>query len=192
MASVAAAGAAPPPEGYHTVSLPPRHELRVDVEKGSSFSFKMAAVRGGQMPGPSAEVFGAEVSPSGEHEIEGPAKFAIFSWYGCSLYIKDVVEGTDEYVADNASMPVYASIHARLEHKRNEETAGGGEGPRILVTGPVDVGKSTLVQLLLTWAVRCGRFPVWVDTDLGQNSLRQIYWSANKFSPDSCKIMFPW
>lgn len=34
--------------------------------------------------------------------------------------------------------------------------------------GPVDVGKSTLCQLLLNYAVRMGRRPVFVDLDVGQ------------------------
>lgn len=34
--------------------------------------------------------------------------------------------------------------------------------------GPVDVGKSTLCQLLLNYAVRMGRRPVFVDLDIGQ------------------------
>ena len=36
--------------------------------------------------------------------------------------------------------------------------------------GPVDVGKSTLCQLLLNYAVRTGRRPVFVDLDIGQVS----------------------
>ena len=37
--------------------------------------------------------------------------------------------------------------------------------------GPVDVGKSTLCQLLLNYAVRMGRRPVFVDLDIGQVSV---------------------
>lgn len=37
--------------------------------------------------------------------------------------------------------------------------------------GPVDVGKSTLCQLLLNYAVRMGRRPVFVDLDVGQVSV---------------------
>ena len=36
------------------------------------------------------------------------------------------------------------------------------------MVGPVDVGKSTLCQLLLNYAVRMGRRPVFVDLDVGQ------------------------
>ena len=37
-----------------------------------------------------------------------------------------------------------------------------------MVVGPVDVGKSTLCQLLLNYAVRMGRRPVFIDLDVGQ------------------------
>ena len=42
---------------------------------------------------------------------------------------------------------------------------------QVLVVGPVDVGKSTLCQLLLNYAVRMGRRPVFVDLDVGQASV---------------------
>ena len=64
------------------------------------------------------------------------------------LMVKDS-EGTDEYVSDNKTMAVFANVHARLEHKRSEEARNGGEGPRVMVVGPKDTGKSTLVRLLL-------------------------------------------
>ena len=37
-----------------------------------------------------------------------------------------------------------------------------------MVVGPTDVGKSTLCHLLLNYAVRMGRRPVYVDLDIGQ------------------------
>lgn len=49
---------------------------------------------------------------------------------------------------------------------------------QVLVVGPVDVGKSTLCQLLLNYAVRMGRRPVFVDLDVGQAS---VYVLLRKF-----------
>ena len=37
-----------------------------------------------------------------------------------------------------------------------------------MICGPSDVGKSTLCRLLLNYAVRMGRRPIYVDLDLGQ------------------------
>ena len=37
-----------------------------------------------------------------------------------------------------------------------------------MVCGPVDVGKTTLIKLLLNYAVRMDRQPLLVDIDVGQ------------------------
>ena len=37
-----------------------------------------------------------------------------------------------------------------------------------LQVGPTDVGKSTVCRLLLNYAVRLGRKPIYVDLDVGQ------------------------
>ena len=37
-----------------------------------------------------------------------------------------------------------------------------------MIVGPGDVGKSTLCRLMLNYAVRMGRRPVFVDLDVGQ------------------------
>lgn len=40
-----------------------------------------------------------------------------------------------------------------------------------MVVGPGDVGKSTLCKILLNYAVRCGRRPLFTDLDVGQGSI---------------------
>lgn len=40
-----------------------------------------------------------------------------------------------------------------------------------MIVGPDDVGKSTLCKMLLNWAVRVGRSPIFVDLDVSQNSI---------------------
>ena len=37
--------------------------------------------------------------------------------------------------------------------------------------GPQDVGKSTLCRILLNYAVRMGRAPIFVDLDVGQGEI---------------------
>ena len=37
-----------------------------------------------------------------------------------------------------------------------------------MITGPTDVGKSTLCKLLLNYAARQDRAPIYVDLDVGQ------------------------
>ena len=46
--------------------------------------------------------------------------------------------------------------------------APSARGPRVIVAGPVDSGKSTLVKSLVAYACRMGWSPVVADCDLGQ------------------------
>lgn len=41
----------------------------------------------------------------------------------------------------------------------------------MLVVGPTDAGKSSLTRILLSYAVRAGRTPIYVDLDVGQGDL---------------------
>jgi energy-coupling factor transporter ATP-binding protein EcfA2 len=53
---------------------------------------------------------------------------------------------------------------------RNAET-DGKRGPIVLVVGPTDVGKTTLSRVLINYAVRLGRRPIYVDVDVGQGNI---------------------
>lgn len=46
-----------------------------------------------------------------------------------------------------------------------------GQGPRVIVVGPTDSGKSTLSRMLLSWAAKQGWKPTFIDLDIGQGSI---------------------
>ena len=51
------------------------------------------------------------------------------------------------------------------------KTENGGEcsrGPVVMIVGPTDSGKTSLCKLLVNYAVRMGRRPVFADLDVGQ------------------------
>lgn len=111
------------------------------------------------------------VSLSGE-------KVAFYTWEGCKL----LVEGTPEvvYVSSETLMVPYANTHEALEARRRAaRTAGSGvggggtapQGPRTVIVGPTDVGKSTLAKVLLNYAARLGWEPTFVDLDIGQGTV---------------------
>ena len=54
--------------------------------------------------------------------------------------------------------------------------------------GPTDVGKSTVCRLLLNYAVRLGRKPIYVDLDVGQVT-DESYAAAASLQPLSWKCM---
>lgn len=62
-------------------------------------------------------------------------------------------------------MASYANLHLALENLRDEATSNGRDGPRVLVVGPEDAGKTSLVKLLTAYATRCGRQPLAVNLD---------------------------
>lgn len=68
-------------------------------------------------------------------------------------------------------MVSYANMHFALENKREEATSTGRDGPRVLLIGPEDAGKTSLVKLLTAYATRSGRQPIAVNLDPHQGLL---------------------
>lgn len=103
------------------------------------------------------------------------------------------------YTSKETPMIMYLNVHSSLERLRtqadlafsaaaaadyhaNARRAAGPVadiepvptpkgGPVTMIVGPADVGKSTLSRILLNYAVRMGRRPIFVDLDVGQGSI---------------------
>lgn len=63
------------------------------------------------------------------------------------------------------------SMRAKVEEELRANTFSKAQGPRLMVTGPVDVGKSTLCRILANYATRQGRAVMFVDLDVGQRTI---------------------
>ena len=113
-----------------------------------------------------AELFGTELAPRRKYELR--RKAAIFSWSGCEI---EVEGDCHAYVAEETPMVSYLNVHIVLEARRTKAKADKGYGPKVLVCGGVDVGKSTLCRILSSYAARVGSVPTFVDLDVGQNSI---------------------
>eukprot|EP00985_Skeletonema_marinoi_P004638 scaffold2012_cov128-Skeletonema_marinoi.AAC.4 len=189
----------PPLASNHTRhTLPPESELRIEVPFGITCT---VTLRGGSSSssannsGGSAEIFGAEIPP--ERPIRLTAtKVAIFTWHGCTLDVSDEDKLDIVYVSEETDANVaYVNTHAQLEAMRDEALAAllpatnpqqgmlsdnkndgdndnsDVEGPRVLLVGPADCGKSSLARVLSSYAVKLGRTPLLVDLDASQNML---------------------
>lgn len=70
-----------------------------------------------------------------------------------------------EYTAEETPMVEYANVHFALEGLRAEAKASGKDGPRVLILGPEDAGKTSLSKVLTGYAVKVGREPIVVNLD---------------------------
>lgn len=68
-------------------------------------------------------------------------------------------------------MTEYINVHFALDSLRNEAQAQGRDGPRVLVLGPSNAGKTSLLKILTAYAIRLGRQPMMVNLDPEQGVL---------------------
>ena len=62
-------------------------------------------------------------------------------------------------------MVSYANVHFAIETLRVAAKSSGWKGPRVLVVGPENAGKTSLAKFLTAYAVREGRTPIAVNLD---------------------------
>ncbi|KAG8501582.1 hypothetical protein CXB51_003936 [Gossypium anomalum] len=149
------------------VKLERESELRIEV--GNETPLKLRLLNG------SAEIFGSELAPEMWLTFPPRLKFAVFTWYSATIEMDGATE--TDYTADETPMVSYVNVHAVLEGRRNRAKAlspndsEASQGPRVIVVGPTDSGKSTLSRMLLSWAAKQGWKPTFVDLDIGQGSI---------------------
>jgi len=116
-----------------------------------------------------AEMFGTELCREREYIFQGGQTTAVYTWHGCEVRLKGRTEVA--YTSTDSPMIIYLNNHVALEQMRQKAEETGIRGPRAMIVGPQDVGKSTLCRILLNYAVRMGRAPIFVDLDVGQGEI---------------------
>jgi len=172
----------------HVYQLESQEELRFEV--GDSDSVTIHLLDG------TAELFGTELAPEKNYELRG-CDVAIFTWHGCRLKLTGNCPEAP-YKSDETPMIDYLNANMNLENmrraaqkeldqRRNEEvpykTMSAEEvdshfdtilpscGPRVLIVGPKDSGKTTLSRILTSYATRTGRSVTLVDLDPSLNMI---------------------
>ena len=156
-----------PPTGERHV-LATEEELRLEVGFQKSSTCRIVLLKG------SCELQGVELATGKPYIfLDGGLKLALFTWHGCVLDIDcdnvDICYTSDETACNIA----YVNTHAQLEALRDEVAANDNtnDGPRVLICGPTESGKSSLTKLLTAYATKLGRSPVWIDLDPADNAL---------------------
>lgn len=148
-------------DDLHEISLAEDEELRVSQLDDKAIEIEL--IQG------SAEIFGYELQKIFKYRFDAGVTFSIFTYQGCKLHIfgKAKLEKSKE-----TPMIMYLQTHAALEELRKVASDDLNQrGPSMMIAGPTDSGKSTMARLLLNYAVRMGRTPVFVDLDVGQGSI---------------------
>lgn len=156
----------PEPLGERHI-LQPQEELRVEIPfgvDGAQFTLQKG----------SCELWGCELALGKTYSIaNGGIQLAIFTWHGC---VVDVHANVDiSYTSDETDPNVsFVNTHAQLEALRDEafqQSQSGRQGPRVMIVGPPESGKSSLCKTLIAYAVKVGRTPLWVDLDPNDNAI---------------------
>ncbi|CAD5113262.1 DgyrCDS2440 [Dimorphilus gyrociliatus] len=119
-------------------------ELRFEVEVNEPIQLEL-------LEG-TAEIYGSELVKGCVYKFYRGRKVAVFT-------------------AKETPMVLYVNVHAGLEQMRDQAAEQKSRGPRIMLAGPTDVGKSTICKMLVSWAARLKRTPILVDLDVGQPDL---------------------
>lgn len=119
----------------------------------------------------SCELWGVELALQKAYVLEGGFKVALFTWHGCVVDV--TCEHMDISYTSNETAPnvAYVNTHAQLEVLRDEASLSGTEGPRVMIVGPPESGKSSLAKVLAAYAVKLGRTPMVVDLDPADNGV---------------------
>ncbi|KAK5107889.1 hypothetical protein LTR62_000599 [Meristemomyces frigidus] len=150
---------APPIEQVtRTENLPARSEWRFETSFGSPYNLRLL--------GGHAELFGVELATNQPYDLSG-VQGAIFTWQGCQLEITG--EAESEYAAEETEYATeWLNLHGMLETLRSERPS---DGPRMLVVGSDNTGKSSLIRSVAAWGVKAGRTPTVVNLDPRQGLL---------------------
>lgn len=157
MGSVPTDDAAAPAPPERRFTLPAEHELRFEIT--SDCHDATLTLQNG-----SAEIFGIELALKRPYPLPPSLNAAAFTWHGATL-ILSAPETVMAYTATDTPMPSYIAAHAILQSRRILAKRAGIPGPRAVVVGPRDCGKTSLVSILAAYCVKSNATAIVADLD---------------------------
>lgn len=155
----------PPPPHVNRYILQAEEELRLEVAFQTKSTCSINLLKG------SCELYGVELALQKAYRLsDGGLKLPLFTWHGCVVDI-DCDHVDIGYTSDETNCNIaYVNTHAQLEALR-DEAVPDRDGPRVLIAGPPESGKSSLTKILMAYATKLGRCPMWIDLDPADNAL---------------------
>ncbi|KAK3940319.1 inositol polyphosphate kinase-domain-containing protein [Diplogelasinospora grovesii] len=169
-----------------TIALQPLWEWRFEVPHSNTSSSGITV----RLVSGSAERDGTELALNKVYTFGSGCKSKLLTWHGCTLEVTDNTTGTggglEDYVAQSSTAEEtpqvsYLNLHFALQAQRQTAATGTGRqthqqqgqqqqqrakgGPRVMVCGPQDTGKTSLCRTLVALATRMGSQPVMVNVD---------------------------
>ncbi|CAN8074806.1 unnamed protein product [Agarophyton chilense] len=138
-------------------TLPSEHELRFEIPSDVSTA-SLTLLSG------SAELFGLALAQNKPYHLPRALNAAAFTWHGAKLALR-APPHVMAYTATDTPMPSYINAHSVLQSKRVIARRAGIPGPRAVVVGPHDCGKTAFVNILAAYCVRANRTAVVADMD---------------------------
>lgn len=143
------------PEQEREFVLEPLQEFRFEVDTKEKITIKVVAGK--------AEIFGTELANNVEYNFKGK-KLAVFTWHGCTI-ISSGKNVSSEYIGYETPMEMQINVHFALEELRKNAKELDQIGPRVMIVGPADVGKTSLAKTLIGYAARNATNTTLVDID---------------------------
>lgn len=141
------------PSTTKSLNLAENTEYRFEVPFNRTVRIKISAGM--------AELFGSELAQNRQYSFTG-IKAAIYTYQGCMLEVEG--EPENDYTGEETEMVSTYNAHFAIEEMRDAvRNASGSIGPRVLVVGPDDAGKTTLIRTLTAYAVKMDRQPTVVN-----------------------------
>ncbi|KAK0620486.1 Pre-mRNA cleavage complex II protein Clp1-domain-containing protein [Immersiella caudata] len=150
-----------------TITLQPYWEWRFSVTRNASVTVRLLSG--------TANREGTELALNRAYKFSNTKSF-IYTLQGCTLEITGSCENrVAEYATPEESpLLTYVNMHFALQEERRKvesNAARGAQGPRVMICGRENSGKTNLARMLVGWATRMGSQPLMANLDPNEGLL---------------------